>query len=199
MALCEPTNYCLIVVSNYLIELTKKKKTIHDLKLLSQSKNTKKKIFFFFQQHLPRSKSHDPLLLINGHATSTSMPPEAEEREASDYERFSWRGSFESALMAADSRTKLSLLACSGDVSATAMAAKRRSAGDLLFNPKSFSREQLDRVRSCGSIGGGTISGTGTTIVGGSIEEKIWSNRRRSSVPDANTRESGKLLLIFNV
>lgn len=133
------------------------------------------------------------------------MPPESEEREASDYERFSWRGSFESALMAADSRTKLSLLACSGgDVSiassssTTAMAAKRRSAGDLLFNPKSFSREQLDRVRSCGSIGGGSVTVGGGTVgssnvnCGGSIEEKIWSNRRRSSVPDASRRnESG--------
>ncbi|XP_034184990.2 uncharacterized protein LOC117606542 isoform X2 [Osmia lignaria lignaria] len=145
---------------------------------------------------LPRSKSHDPLLLINTHpAASTGQ--EGEEREASDYERFSWRGSFESALMAADSRTKLSLLACSGDsvgasasASALAMAAKRRSAGDLLFNPKSFSREQLDRVRSCGSIGGG--SGGATSGCGGSVEERIWSNRRRSSVPDANTRgESG--------
>ncbi|XP_026674069.1 uncharacterized protein LOC108630715 isoform X3 [Ceratina calcarata] len=146
---------------------------------------------------LPRSKSHDPLLLINSHpAASTGQ--EGEEREASDYERFSWRGSFESALMAADSRTKLSLLACSGDsvggasasANALAMAAKRRSAGDLLFNPKSFSREQLDRVRSCGSIGGG--SGGATSACGGSAEERIWSNRRRSSVPDANTRgESG--------
>ncbi|KOC63009.1 Synaptotagmin-like protein 5, partial [Habropoda laboriosa] len=145
---------------------------------------------------LPRSKSHDPLLLINNHpAASTGQ--EGEEREASDYERFSWRGSFESALMAADSRTKLSLLACSGDsvgasasANALAMAAKRRSAGDLLFNPKSFSREQLDRVRSCGSIGGG--SGGAASGCGGSVEERIWSNRRRSSVPDANTRgESG--------
>ncbi|PBC28918.1 Synaptotagmin protein [Apis cerana cerana] len=139
---------------------------------------------------LPRSKSHDPLLLINSHpAASTGQ--EGEEREASDYERFSWRGSFESALMAADSRTKLSLLACSGDsvgasasANALAMAAKRRSAGDLLFNPKSFSREQLDRVRSCGSIGGGS----GGAASAGSVEERIWSNRRRSSVPDANTR-----------
>ncbi|XP_018303245.1 uncharacterized protein [Mycetomoellerius zeteki] len=147
---------------------------------------------------LPRSKSHDPLLLINSHpAVITGQ--EGEEREASDYERFSWRGSFESTLMAADSRTKLSLLACSGDVSsgssvsasASALAAKRRSAGDLLFNPKSFSREQLDRVRSCGSIGGGSGAGTGGTG-SGSVEERIWSNRRRSSVPDANTRgESG--------
>ncbi|XP_066600781.1 uncharacterized protein [Prorops nasuta] len=148
---------------------------------------------------LPRSKSHDPLLLINNHPVASSGQ-EGEEREASDYERFSWRGSFESALMAADSRTKLSLLACSNDgsggmsASALAMAAKRRSAGDLLFNPKSFSREQLDRVRSCGSIGGVGGCGTGSNAAncGGSIEERIWSNRRRSSVPDANTRgESG--------
>ncbi|KAK0161374.1 hypothetical protein PV327_009852 [Microctonus hyperodae] len=148
---------------------------------------------------LPRSKSHDPLLLINGHPT-TMAGQEGEEREASDYERFSWRGSFESALMAADSRTKLSLLACSGDinanasVSALAMAAKRRSAGDLLFNPKSFSREQLDRVRSCGSIGGGNSPSVNATDTGGavSVEDKIWNNHRRSSVPDANTRdESG--------
>ncbi|XP_026299358.1 uncharacterized protein LOC408337 isoform X5 [Apis mellifera] len=139
---------------------------------------------------LPRSKSHDPLLLINSHPAA-SAGQEGEEREASDYERFSWRGSFESALMAADSRTKLSLLACSGDsvgasasANALAMAAKRRSAGDLLFNPKSFSREQLDRVRSCGSIGGGS----GGAASAGSVEERIWSNRRRSSVPDANTR-----------
>jgi len=162
---------------------------------------------------LPRSKSHDPLLLINSHPAASTGGQEGEEREASDYERFSWRGSFESALMAADSRTKLSLLACSGDVSAggsasasaSALAAKRRSAGDLLFNPKSFSREQLDRVRSCGSIGGGSGGGTGSggggggsggggsNGAGGSVEERIWSNRRRSSVPDANTRgESGE-------
>ncbi|KAK0077164.1 hypothetical protein PV325_004341, partial [Microctonus aethiopoides] len=146
---------------------------------------------------LPRSKSHDPLLLINGHPT-TMAGQEGEEREASDYERFSWRGSFESALMAADSRTKLSLLACSGDinanasVSALAMAAKRRSAGDLLFNPKSFSREQLDRVRSCGSIGGGnspSVNAADTGVGDVSVEDKIWNNHRRSSVPDANIRD----------
>lgn len=146
---------------------------------------------------LPRSKSHDPLLLLSNHPNANTTQ-DGEEKEASDYERFSWRGSFESALMAADSRNKLSLLACSGDVSASAsasalaMAAKRRSAGDLLFNPKSFSREQLDRVRSCGSIGGGTGE---RVVCSGSIEDKIWTNRRRSSVPDANTRgESGKHL-----
>ncbi len=54
---------------------------------------------------LPRSRSHD---LLGGSAglPHDHLPhdPNADEREASDYERFSWRGSFESALMAADSR-----------------------------------------------------------------------------------------------
>jgi len=85
--------------------------------------------------------------------SAAADPATGDDREASDYEGFSWRGSFESALMAADSRTKLSLAALSGENSST--AAKRRSAGDLLFVHKSVSREQLDRVRSCGSIGGG--------------------------------------------
>ncbi|KAL1139729.1 hypothetical protein AAG570_006707 [Ranatra chinensis] len=93
---------------------------------------------------LPRSKSHDPLL-------------EENRQETSDNERFSWRGSFESALMAStDSRTRLA----SG-----ALAAKRRSAGDLMFRSGGGgSRERLDRVRSCGSIGG-------------SLEDKIWAHR----------------------
>jgi hypothetical protein len=133
---------------------------------------------------LPRSKSHDVLLEPGTRPSGVSSSMElatSEEREASDYERFSWRGSFESALMAADSRTKLSLLQDSNNASSTtALAAKRRSAGDLLFAGKSCSREQLlDRVRSCGSIGG-------------SVEDKIWNaRRRRSSVPDANTCHAG--------
>lgn len=141
----------------------------------------------FSHLQLPRSKSHDPLLLINSHQVTGAESEEREEKETSDYERFSWRGSFESALMAADSRNKLSLIS-SGDIGATAnvlaMAAKRRSAGDLLFNPKSFSREQLDRVRSCGSIGASNTVTTASSVGQGSVEEKIWSNRRRSSVPD---------------
>ncbi|KAJ4452189.1 hypothetical protein ANN_03707 [Periplaneta americana] len=126
---------------------------------------------------LPRSKSHD-LLLEPGGRPGAASSMELATSEASDYERFSWRGSFESALMAADSRTKLSLLQDSSNAAST--AAKRRSAGDLLFAGKSVSREQLlDRVRSCGSIGG-------------SVEDKIWNaRRRRSSVPDANTCHAG--------
>ncbi|XP_066902004.1 uncharacterized protein [Halyomorpha halys] len=104
---------------------------------------------------LPRSKSHDPLL-------------EEGRQEASDNERFSWRGSFESALMASDSRTRLA--------SAGELAAKRRSAGDLMFKN---SREQLDRVRSCGSIGG-------------SVEEKIWRQEtRRLSVGESEEEDAG--------
>lgn len=120
---------------------------------------------------LPRSKSYDPLL-------------EESRQETSDNERFSWRGSFESALMTgSDSRTRLP---STGENSASALAlaaAKRRSASDLLFKSGNNSRENLDRVRSCGSIGG-------------SAEEKIWSIRharkRRGSVPDggSNSGES---------
>lgn len=138
---------------------------------------------------LPRSKSHDLLVgeARNLHQSSSGVSDIAEEREVSDCERFSWRGSFESALLATDSRNKLSLLGGEGSMSASALAiaAKRRSAGDLLFSHKSLSREQLDRVRSCGSIGGGNS------------EDKLWvssgtrPNRRRSSVPDASCGSGG--------
>lgn len=52
---------------------------------------------------LARSRSHD-LLGGGAGAGDHGQDLNADEREASDYERFSWRGSFESALMAADSR-----------------------------------------------------------------------------------------------
>uniref|UniRef100_A0A1B0DJE2 Uncharacterized protein n=1 Tax=Phlebotomus papatasi TaxID=29031 RepID=A0A1B0DJE2_PHLPP len=132
-------------------------------------------------------KSHDLLLgesrPLHHQSSSGVSDTAAEEKEASDYERFSWRGSFESALLAnGDSRTKLTLLDHSS--SATALAAKRRSAGDLLFNQKSLSREQLDRVRSCGSIGGGMDHEIeNSKLWGSSTSQK--SARRRSSVPDA--------------
>lgn len=128
--------------------------------------------------NLPRSKSHDLLLgdpKPLHHMSSSGVSDTVTEEKESDYERFSWRGSFESALLA-DSRSKLSVLDHTS--SATSLAAKRRSAGDLLFNQKSMSREQLDRVRSCGSIGGGADHD----------ESELWENeaptgsRRRSSV-----------------
>uniref|UniRef100_A0A182QS67 C2 domain-containing protein n=1 Tax=Anopheles farauti TaxID=69004 RepID=A0A182QS67_9DIPT len=109
---------------------------------------------------LPRSKSHDLLLgdqRSQGqyhYGAGGDMVGEERSGEASDYERFSWRGSFESALLAnGDSRTKLSMLDNSSS-SMSVLVAKRRSAGDLLFNNQNLSQEQLDRVRSCGSIGG---------------------------------------------
>lgn len=107
--------------------------------------------------NLQRSKSHDLLLSSGGARVSSAhqLAGSSGEGEAADDERISWRGSFESALLA-DSRTKLTLLDRDNSSSASALAAKRRSAGDLLFNHKSLSREQLDRVRSCGSIGAGT-------------------------------------------
>lgn len=138
---------------------------------------------------LPRSRSHDLLVGESRNLTqfSNGVSDPVEEREASDCERFSWRGSFESALLATDSRNRLSLLGSEGSASASALAiaAKRRSAGDLLFSHKSLSREQLDRVRSCGSIGGANS------------EDKLWvatatrPNRRRSSVPDASYGSGG--------
>ncbi|XP_039276275.1 uncharacterized protein LOC111055235 isoform X2 [Nilaparvata lugens] len=101
---------------------------------------------------LPRSKSHDPLL------------------EASDNERFSWRGSFESALLAAsDSRTRLL-----ETTSSVQPSGKRRSASDLLA--KGGSRDRLDRVRSCGSIGG-------------SLEDKIWGAGRRSPLDSGGSAD----------
>lgn len=100
--------------------------------------------------NLGRSRSHD-LLLSEGKIT-----PEVvlnEERETSDNERFSWRGSFESALLA-DSSQKLCSFENSSSSALSVLIAKRRSVGDLLFSSSSLSNEQLDRVRSCGSIDG---------------------------------------------
>lgn len=136
--------------------------------------------------NLPRSKSHDLLL---GDAKPTPDTMNGEEREASDYERFSWRGSFESALLTnCDSRNKLSTL----DNSTSALsilAAKRRSAGDLLFSPKSLSREQLDRVRSCGSIGGAGDHDLENSKLWESTQSQE-STRRRSGVIEDDTDES---------
>lgn len=134
---------------------------------------------------LPRSKSHDLLLgdaRPQHHQSSNSGEMAGEEKEASDYERFSWRGSFESALLAnGDSRSKLSILDNSSS-SISALAAKRRSAGDLLFNNQNLSREQLDRVRSCGSIGGEREDFESSKLWGSSQSQK--TPRRRSSVAD---------------
>lgn len=141
---------------------------------------------FEVTHNLPRSKSHDLLL---GDAKPAPDTMTGEEREASDYERFSWRGSFESALLTnCDSRNKLSTL----DNSSSAMsvlAAKRRSAGDLLFSPKSLSREQLDRVRSCGSIGGAGDHDLENSKLWESTQSQE-STRRRSGIMEDDTDES---------
>ncbi|XP_058811667.1 synaptotagmin-like protein 4 isoform X2 [Topomyia yanbarensis] len=134
---------------------------------------------------LPRSKSHDLLLgdaKPHHHQSSNSGEMAGEEKEASDYERFSWRGSFESALLAnGDSRSKLSILDNSTS-SISVLAAKRRSAGDLLFNNQNLSREQLDRVRSCGSIGGEREDFESSKLWGSTQSQT--TGRRRSSVAD---------------
>lgn len=136
--------------------------------------------------NLPRSKSHDLLL---GDAKPAPDAMTGEEREASDYERFSWRGSFESALLTnCDSRQKLSTLDNSSSA-LSILAAKRRSAGDLLFSPKSLSREQLDRVRSCGSIGGAGDHDLENSKLWESTQSQE-STRRRSGVMEDDTDES---------
>uniref|UniRef100_A0A336LW29 CSON006247 protein n=1 Tax=Culicoides sonorensis TaxID=179676 RepID=A0A336LW29_CULSO len=159
--------------------------TTEDDDSTSESNNDKIDDFM----NLSRSKSHDLLLgetKIHQLKSSIGDIGVEEKGEQSDYERFSWRGSFESALLAPnDSRTKLTTLENSQSP-ASILAAKRRSAGDLLFNYKSLSREQLDRVRSCGSIGGDDLESS-----------KLWGSnqatnhpKRSSSINNCDTDES---------
>lgn len=142
--------------------------------------------------NLPRSKSHDLLLseskLPHHRSIGGVSDTTAEEKETSDYDRFSWRGSFESALLAtnADSRNKLSLLDRDNSSSASALAAKRRSAGDLLFNQCNRSREHLDRVRSCGSIGGG-------------FSESPDDSTHRTNYPDSDSDSSDDANRTYNI
>ncbi|XP_026497000.2 uncharacterized protein LOC113401344 isoform X1 [Vanessa tameamea] len=97
---------------------------------------------------LARSRSHD---ILEAAASRGSV--------ASDCERFSWRGSFESALLAADSRGTLGGGGCEA----------RRSPGvaDLAA--------QKSHSRSCGAISGS--------------EDRLWRGRRRASAPDAESEE----------
>ncbi|XP_068631354.1 uncharacterized protein btsz isoform X2 [Battus philenor] len=97
---------------------------------------------------LARSRSHD---VLEATASRGSV--------ASDCERFSWRGSFESALLAADSRGTLGGPGCE---------ARRSPAGAELAAQKSHSR-------SCGAITGS--------------EDRLWRGRRRASAPDAESEE----------
>ncbi|KAG6444196.1 hypothetical protein O3G_MSEX003242 [Manduca sexta] len=97
---------------------------------------------------LARSRSHD---ILEATASRGSV--------ASDCERFSWRGSFESALLAADSRGTLGGGGCE---------ARRSPAGADLAAQKSHSR-------SCGAISGS--------------EDRLWRGRRRASAPDAESEE----------
>lgn len=97
---------------------------------------------------LARSRSHD---ILEATASRGSV--------ASDSERFSWRGSFESALLAADSRGTLGGVGCE---------ARRSPAGVELSAQRSHSR-------SCGAIGGS--------------EDRLWRGRRRASAPDAESEE----------
>ncbi|XP_069358188.1 uncharacterized protein btsz isoform X3 [Maniola hyperantus] len=102
---------------------------------------------------LARSRSHD---ILEATASRGSV--------ASDCERFSWRGSFESALLAADSR---------GTLGGDRCEARRSPAGAELAAQKSHSR-------SCGAISGS--------------EDRLWRGRRRASAPDAESREGNTVL-----
>ncbi|XP_047525339.1 uncharacterized protein LOC125063140 isoform X1 [Pieris napi] len=97
---------------------------------------------------LARSRSHD---ILEQTASRGSV--------ASDSERFSWRGSFESALLAADSRGTLGGGGCE---------TRRSPAGADLAALKTHSR-------SCGAISGS--------------EDRLWRGRRRASAPDAESEE----------
>jgi synaptotagmin-like protein len=140
--------------------------------------------------NLSRSKSHDLLLSDSKPHYHQSNDTVGEEKEASDYERFSWRGSFESALLAnGDSRNKLSMLESSSSA-LSVLAAKRRSAGDLLFSTKSMSREQLDRVRSCGSIGGGDHDLESSKLWESTQSQESKTSLHRSGIHEDDTDES---------
>ncbi|XP_053603872.1 uncharacterized protein LOC128671445 isoform X2 [Plodia interpunctella] len=97
---------------------------------------------------LARSRSHD---ILEAAVSRGSV--------ASDCERFSWRGSFESALLATDSR---------GTLGGPGSEARRSPAGAELAAQRSHSR-------SCGAIGGS--------------EDRLWRGRRRASAPDAESEE----------
>jgi synaptotagmin-like protein len=147
---------------------------------------------------LPRSKSHDlgqweHLLQERGvpRESLRSSSSGVSDLEREDYERFSWRGSFESAL-AADSRSKLSF------------EAKRRSTGSGSASDLFSSSDQLDnrgRVRSCGSIGsraslpgrgGARLSSSGGDLLT-AAESELLDARRRGSVPDSVSPRSTTL------
>lgn len=107
---------------------------------------------------LARSRSHD---ILEATASRGSV--------ASDCERFSWRGSFESALLAADSRGTLGGAGCE---------ARRSPAGVELAAQRSHSR-------SCGAIGGS--------------EDRLWRGRRRASAPDAEVRMYCNIVIVYSL
>ena len=151
------------------------------------------------EPNLLRSKSHDLLLLEEKLGQSLEN---VEERETtSDYEQFSWRGSFESALLVTDSRVKLSNVNESTSPSFDlVVTTKGRSAGDLLFNPKSStSDEQLDRVRSCGSIGGDNKAWTKKTHSISNISINLDSEDSEDSDVDVDIDVNLNLSLNLNL
>ncbi|KAL5289584.1 SYTL5 family protein [Megaselia abdita] len=111
-------------------------------------------------------------------STESLLLAKSKSGEECDYERFSWRGSFESALLV-DSRTRLN-----------DSTSKRRSVGDLIT--KKEREEKLDRVRSCESIGGNEnifpMQNFGSASVPDAIFESQLSDEERNLINNIETR-----------
>lgn len=112
-------------------------------------------------------------------STESLLLAKSKSGEDCDYERFSWRGSFESALLV-DSRTRLN-----------DSTSKRRSVGDLIA--KKEREEKLDRVRSCESIGGKDdnifpMQNFGSSSVPDAIFESQMSDEERNLINNIETR-----------
>lgn len=118
-------------------------------------------------------------------STESLLLAKSKSGEECDYERFSWRGSFESALLV-DSRTRLN-----------DSSSKRRSVGDLIA--KKEREEKLDRVRSCESIGGKEdenifpMQNFGSSSVPDAIFESQISDEERNLINNIETRSRNML------
>lgn len=111
---------------------------------------------------LTRSKSHDKLIGTTGMATSSNRSWHSYSNtavndtvgEASDCDRFSWRGSFESALLAPTTCSKNKLLTGSEENGSrmSQWSLSKRGSVDNLWCTNVQNIKSLDRVQSCGSI-----------------------------------------------
>ncbi|XP_055849459.1 synaptotagmin-like protein 2 isoform X2 [Episyrphus balteatus] len=132
----------------------------------NSNKNTNEEIISLVDNHnqqtsLLRSHSHDLLLGTttttnnrNWHSYSNSAVND-NTGETSDCDRFSWRGSFESALLApGDSRNKLLTTGRESNSRISQWSLLERGSVDNLWCTNVQNRKHLNRVQSCGSIAG---------------------------------------------